>query len=47
MNKNVIYVGIDVDDNSFHVSAFLKESGELIEKKSKPLQWLPRAKFFF
>lgn len=36
MNKNVIYVGIDVDDNSFHVSAFLKESGELIEKKSKP-----------
>jgi hypothetical protein len=29
MNKNVIYVGIDVDDNSFHVSAFFKDSGEL------------------
>ena len=36
MNKNVIYVGIDVDDNSFHISAFFKDSGELIEKKSKP-----------
>lgn len=36
MNKNVLYVGIDVDDNSFHVSAFIKESGEIIEGKCKP-----------
>lgn len=36
MKKNVLYVGIDVDDNSFHASAFIKESGELIERKCKP-----------
>ncbi len=36
MQSNIIYVGIDVDDNSFHVSAFFPDSGEVIETKTKP-----------
>ncbi len=36
MKKNVIYVGVDVDDNSFHVSAYFPETSEVIELKSKP-----------
>ena len=34
--KQVIFVGLDVDDNSFHGCAFLKESGEIIEFKTRP-----------
>ena len=36
MTKNIIHVGIDVDDNSFHGAAFFKETGEIIEFKTKP-----------
>ena len=34
--RQVIFVGLDVDDNSFHGCAFLKESGEIIEFKTRP-----------
>lgn len=36
MNKKILSVGIDVDDQSFHCTAFLKETGEVIETKTKP-----------
>lgn len=36
MNKSVIYVGIDVDDNSFHFSAFFPATGEMLEHKTRP-----------
>ncbi|MFN3455427.1 MAG: IS110 family transposase [Pseudobdellovibrio sp.] len=36
MTKNIIYIGIDVDDNSIHVSAFLTDTGEVVESKTKP-----------
>lgn len=36
MQENVIYVGVDVDDNSFHVTALMPETGEVIETKTKP-----------
>lgn len=35
MQENVIYVGVDVDDNSFHVTALMPETGEVIETKTK------------
>jgi transposase len=35
MQENVIYVGVDVDDNSFHVTALIPETGEVIETKTK------------
>ncbi len=34
MNKKVLYVG--VDDQSFHATALLKDTGEVIETKCKP-----------
>ncbi|MFN7904210.1 MAG: IS110 family transposase [Pseudobdellovibrionaceae bacterium] len=36
MNKNVIYVGIDVDDNAFHSNALFPVTGEILEFKTKP-----------
>ena len=36
MNEKIIYIGLDVDDQSFHCTAFLKETGEVIETKTKP-----------
>lgn len=36
MSNSVIYVGIDVDDNSFHFSAFFPITGEMLEYKSRP-----------
>lgn len=36
MEKKVVHVAIDVDDNSFHASAFFKDSGEIVEFKCKP-----------
>lgn len=36
MKKEILYVGIDVDDQAFHVTAFLKDTGEVIEDKCKP-----------
>lgn len=34
--KQVIFVGLDVDDNAFHGCAFFKESGEVIEFTTRP-----------
>jgi len=36
MKKRVLHVGLDVDDNSFHIGAFCKETGEMFEMTSKP-----------
>ena len=36
MSKSLIYIGIDVDDNSFHFCAFFSATGEVIENKTKP-----------
>ena len=30
MEKNVVHLGLDVDDSAFHGCAFLKKSGEII-----------------
>jgi len=34
--KEILYVGIDVDDNAFHGCAFFHKSGEVIEFKARP-----------
>jgi transposase len=34
--KQVIFAGLDVDDNTFHGCAFFKDSGEVIEFKTRP-----------
>ncbi|MCK6608999.1 MAG: IS110 family transposase [Flavobacterium sp.] len=36
MNKKVIYIGVDVDDNAFHTTALFPETGEVLEYKCKP-----------
>ena len=36
MQKDIVYVGVDVDDTSFHGSAFFKETGEILEFKCRP-----------
>ena len=36
MSKNIIYVGVDVDDQSFHATAFMPDTGEIYEYKVKP-----------
>ena len=34
--KRVLHIGLDVDDNSFHIGGFCKETGEIFEMTSKP-----------
>ena len=34
--RKVLHVGLDVDDKSFHIGAFCKETGEMFEMTSKP-----------
>ena len=34
--RKVLHVGLDVDDKSFHIGAFCKETGEIFEMTSKP-----------
>ncbi len=36
MNKNVIYIGLDVDDTQYHGSALNTETGEVISFKCRP-----------
>ncbi len=36
MSDKIIYVGVDVDDNSFTGAAFVQNSGELLEFKARP-----------
>lgn len=36
MSKKVLHVGLDVDDKSFHIGAFCKETGEIFEMTSRP-----------
>jgi len=35
MSKNIIYIGIDVDDNSFHITGIINDTGEVLETKCK------------
>jgi transposase len=35
-NSSLIYIGLDVDDNLFHASAFNKDTGELVNFVCKP-----------
>ena len=34
--KELLYVGIDVDDKSFHGTGFCKRTGQILEFKCKP-----------
>ena len=36
MQTNIIYIGLDVDDNSYHGCGFKPDSGEIIEFKLRP-----------
>ena len=36
MKKRILHVGLDVDDNSFHIGTFCKDTGETATMKSKP-----------
>ena len=36
MKKNILYVGVDVDDKNFHVSSLCLETGEVFEFTTKP-----------
>jgi transposase len=36
MAQNIIHIGIDVDDQAFHGAAFIAETGEVLEFKSRP-----------
>jgi hypothetical protein len=36
MKQNIIHIGLDVDDTQYHGAAFNKETGEVIEFKSRP-----------
>lgn len=36
MNKNLIYIGVDVDDTQYHGAAFDRETGELVSFKCRP-----------
>jgi len=36
MNEKIVYIGLDVDDQSFHGAALMPDSGELIEFKCRP-----------
>lgn len=36
MSNSLIYVGIDVDDNSFHFSVLFPTTGEMLEHKTRP-----------
>lgn len=36
MNEKIIYIGLDVDDQSFHGAVFIKTTGEVIEFKCRP-----------
>ena len=31
MTKEIIYIGVDVDDCAFHATAFFPKSGEIVE----------------
>jgi len=43
-SKNIVYVGVDVDDTAFHGAGIVRESGELFEFKCKPDQGVLRRK---
>jgi transposase len=36
MEKRIVHIGVDVDDKSFHIGAFCKETGDVFEMRSKP-----------
>ena len=37
MSNNVIYIGLDVDDNAFHGSIMNKNTGEMENFKCRPV----------
>ena len=43
-SKNIVYVGVDVDDTAFHGAGIVRESGEQFEFKCKPDQGVLRRK---
>jgi len=36
MKQNIVHIGLDVDDTQYHVSAFNKDTGEVVDFKSPP-----------
>lgn len=36
MNQNIIHIGLNVDDTQYHGSAFNKDTGEVVDFKSRP-----------
>jgi transposase len=36
MKQNIIHIGLDVDDTQYHGAAFNKETGEVVDFKSRP-----------
>ena len=36
MKQNIIHIGLDVDDTQYHGSVFNKETGEVVDFKSRP-----------
>ena len=36
MKQNIVHIGLDVEDTQYHGAAFNKETGEVIEFKSRP-----------
>ncbi len=36
MKQNIIHIGLDVDDTQYHGSAFNKDTGEVVDFKSRP-----------
>ncbi len=36
MKRNIIYVGLDVDDTKYHGSALNKNTGEVVDFKCRP-----------
>ena len=36
MKQNIIHIGLDVDDTQYHGAALNKETGEVVDFKSRP-----------
>jgi hypothetical protein len=36
MKQNILHIGLDVDDTQYHGSAFNKDTGEVVDFKSRP-----------
>lgn len=45
--KNIIYVGLDVDNTAFHGAGIIRETGDIFEFKCKPDPGVLRKKLSF